>query len=313
MNKAMVTGGAGFIGSHLVTQLLKEGIEIKVYDNLTSGNIENLSDVKSDIEIINADIRGLDNLILAMQGVDQVFHLAALTSVYLSVAKPLPTHEINITGTFNVLLASLKAGVSRVIIASSCAVYGDTHQPQLKETDLPAPKSPYASSKLISETLAESFYHSYGLETVCLRYFNVYGSRQRQDSEYASVVPRFIQCYKHKQPAQVYGDGLQSRDFIYVTDIARANVLAASLPSCILKETRVFNIGTGTSTNILEILKIISHEFGYPIAIEFREARKEDIRHSKADCTLAREKLGFNNTVDLPTGIRNLIHLGLVL
>jgi UDP-glucose 4-epimerase len=307
--RTLITGGSGFIGSHLVDQLLNKGIEVKVYDNFTSGNLKNLANVKSKIEIIQADIRSLDTLIASMQGVDCVFHLAALTAVSQSVADPILTHEINVTGTLNVLWASLKAGVSRVVIASSCAVYGDTHHPPLKETDLPAPKSPYAASKLIAETLAESFYHSYGLETVSLRYFNVYGSRQRPDSEYASVIPRFIQCYKNKTAPLVYGDGLQSRDFIHVTDISRANILAALLPSNIVANYRVFNIGTGLSSNILELLEILSNQASYSLKPEYQDARIADIRDSAADCNLARDQLGFFPLVELSKGIKDLYNV----
>ncbi|BAT51467.1 NAD-dependent epimerase/dehydratase [Nostoc sp. NIES-3756] len=307
MNKAIVTGGAGFIGSHLVEQLVQRGNNVTVYDNLTSGRLSNLSSLKSDVDLIKGDIRDKNKLVSSMYKADWVFHLAALTSVSYSVADPLLTYEINVTGTLNVLWAALRAGVSRVVIASSCAVYGEVCQPFLKETDLPKPKSPYATSKLITEIVAEDFYQSYGLEVICLRFFNVYGSRQRADSEYAAVIPRFLQCYKEKQAPQVYGDGLQSRDFIHVTDVARANILAMLLPSTLLTSHRVFNVGTGVNTKILEIIDIISNKFGYQMEIKFQEAKKGDIKNSTADCTLTREKLGLTNTVDIKTGIRELI------
>jgi UDP-glucose 4-epimerase len=305
--KALIVGGAGFIGSHLVEQLVKQGVSTTVYDNLSSGNAENLVAVQSDIRLILADIRNLDTLLSAMRGVDCVFHLAALTSVSQSILDPLLTQEINTTGTLNVLWSAVKAGVSRVVIASSCAIYGDAHQPPLKEADLPAPKSPYAASKLTAEALAESFYHAYGLETVCLRYFNVYGDRQKPDSDYAAVIPRFIQCYRNRQPPQIYGDGLQSRDFIHVTDVAKANLLAASLPSNALVTARVFNVGSGTSTSLLELLQIMSRQAGYKLNPEFREARKGDVINSCADCTLATKKLGFNCSVNLNQGIKHLL------
>lgn len=308
MNKALVIGGAGFIGSHLVEQLLNIGVETTIYDNLLSGSKENFAFVKTDVNFIEADIRNQDTLTSAMRGVDWVFHLAALTSVSQSVADPMLTHDINVTGTLNVLWASIKAGVSRVVIASSCAVYGDAHQPPLKEVDLPAPKSPYAASKLTNETLAERFYHSHGLKTVCLRYFNVYGSRQRPDSQYAAVIPRFIECYKHLSAPQIYGNGLQSRDFIHVTDIAKANILAALLSSDTLATNRIFNVGTGKSTSLLELLELISKSAGYYIEPEFQQPRTGDINNSYADCSLAIEKLGFLPSIDLQAGVEDLYH-----
>lgn len=308
MNKTLIIGGAGFIGSHLVEQLVNKGIVTTIYDNFSTGNLENIKTVKSDINLIQADIRNQDTLASAMRGIDWVFHLAALTSVSQSVADPLLTHDINVTGTLNVLWASIKAGVSRVVIASSCAVYGDAHQPPLKEVDLPAPKSPYAASKLTNETLAEQFYHSYGLETVCLRYFNVYGSRQRPDSQYAAVIPRFIECYKHLSAPQIYGNGLQSRDFIHVTDVAKANILAALLSSDTLATNRIFNVGTGKSTSLLELLELISKSAGYHIEPEFQQPRSGDINNSYADCSLVTEKLGFRPSINLQTGVEDLYH-----
>lgn len=305
--KALVVGGAGFIGSHLVEQLIQQEVVTIVYDNFTTGNINNLAAVQSEVSLIQADIRSQDALISAMQGVDWVFHLAALTSVSQSILEPLLTHEVNIKGTLNVLWAACKAEVSRVVIASTCAVYGDAHQPPLKEIDLPAPKSLYAASKLTNETLAASFYHSYGLETVCLRYFNVYGSRQRPDSEYAAVIPRFIECYKHKRQPLIYGDGQQSRDFIHVSDVARANILAATLPSEVLASNQVFNVGTGSSISIIQLLETISKQANYWIQPEFKPARSGDIKNSCADCTLAKDKLGFTHSVDLESGIKSLL------
>jgi UDP-glucose 4-epimerase len=304
--KALITGGCGFIGSHLVDFLLSQGIDLIVYDNFSTGSPENLKHCQNQIELIQGDVRDLDKLQKTLNHVDWVFHLAALSSVSASLLNPLITHEVNNTGTLNLLWAALQAKVSRVIIASSCAVYGDRHDPPLKETALPSPKSLYAASKVTAEALAESFYQSYGLETVCLRYFNVYGPRQRADSDYAAAIPKFIQCYQQKQPPQVYGDGLQSRDFIHVTDVARANLLAASLSSSIFKSDRVFNIGTGTGTSILRLLEIISHEAGYYLEPQFQPARVGDIEKSYSDLTLARKYLKFNPMVNLETGIKEL-------
>ncbi|MTJ11522.1 NAD-dependent epimerase/dehydratase family protein [Anabaena sp. UHCC 0187] len=305
--KAIITGGCGFIGSHLVDSLLDQGVYPIIYDNFSTGNLENLNNCQEQIKVISGDIRDLDTLQRTIKNVDWVFHLAAHSSVSGSLANPLLTHEINNTGTLNVLWAALQAKVSRVVIASSCSVYGDIHQPPLQETYLPDPKSPYAASKLTAEALAESFYYSYGLETVCLRYFNVYGSRQRADSDYAAVIPRFIECYHQKKPPKIYGTGQQSRDFIHVSDVARANILAATLPSSILKKYRIFNIGTGNKTNLVELLNLISKQTNYYLEPTFLPSRQGEIEHSCADISLSQEKLDFQPLISLEEGIKSLL------
>lgn len=307
MKKVLVTGGAGFIGSHLVKFLSNNGVDVKVYDNLSSGSLKNLASIQSKIETIESDVRNLDALVAAMEGVDSVFHLAALVSVPESVNNPRLTYEINAEGTLNVLSAALKSGVSRVVISSSCAVYGDRHEPPVKETDLPMPKSPYAASKLTAEAWAESFYQSYGLETVCLRYFNVYGPGQKSDSDYAAVIPKFLDCYYRKQRPKVYGDGLQTRDFIYVEDVARANFLAATASSDIIASHRVFNVGTGNGLSLLELLEAIAAQMGYEIEPEFHPARIGDIRDSWADASLFKKELDFDPKIDIDLGIKKLL------
>ena len=305
--KVLVTGGTGFIGSHLVQQLLKAGVETKVFDNLSSSSNENISLVTKDTELINSDIRDLDSLVSSIDGIDTVFHLAAITSIPESIKNPISVYDVNVRGTLNVLWAASQANVSRVIIASSCSVYGDIHQSPLRETYLPNPRSPYAASKLTSESLAESFYHSYGLEVVCLRYFNVYGLRQQTQSGYAAVIPNFVECYHQKKPPQIYGAGKQSRDFIHVSDVAKANILAATLPSEILREHRVFNVGTGNKTNLLELLELISTKMSYYLEPDFLPSRQGEIEHSCADVSLAQEKLGFQPIVSLEKGIESLL------
>ncbi len=305
--KILVTGGAGFIGSHLAEQMVNKGLETIIFDNLSSGEITNIKSIRANVRLIDADVRNLDTLMSAMENVDLVFHLAAQTTISGSLTNPFLTHEINNTGTLNVLWAALKKGVSRIVISSSCSIYGDHHQPPLKETDLPNPKSPYAASKLTAEALAESFYHSYGLETVCLRYFNVYGLRQRADSDYAAVIPRFVECYQQKQSPLIYGTGQQSRDFIHVSDVARANLLSAQLPINILKKHRIFNIGTGNKTNLLELLDVISKYKNYHLEPTFLPSRQGEIKHSCADISLAQEKLGFQPLISLEEGIKLLL------
>lgn len=304
--KALVTGGAGFIGSHLVNRLLEKGIEVVVYDNFSSGVLENLKSVESDVKIIHGDIRDLKTLISSMKGIDYVFHLAAIASISQSIIDPISTSEVNLTGTLNVLWSALKSDISRVILSSSCAVYGDINNPPIKECCLAAPKSPYAAAKLMSEAYAESFYHCYGLETVCLRYFNVYGPRQKPVSDYAAVIPLFIECYKNKKSPQVYGNGLQNRDFIHVYDVAESNIKAALTNKTSIKN-RNYNIGTGKSINILQLLEILSKEAGFELKPEFKEARKGDIINSWSDCTLANKELNFSYSTSLESGIKDLL------
>lgn len=303
---ALVTGGAGFIGSYLVEYLLEQGVHPRIYDNFTTGSLDNLRSRLSDIEVIEGDIRDYDSLVKAAKGSEVVFHLAALTSVSQSVNEPLLTHEVDVTGTLNVLWAAVKVNAARVVLSSSCAIYGDTCTPPIQESELPLPKSPYAASKQALEAFAHSFYYSYQLETVCLRYFNAYGRRQKANSDYAAAIPRFIECYKAKRRPQVYGDGLQTRDFIHASDIARANFEAALVTGPVLNQHRVLNIGTGVGTSILDLLEAIAEQAGYTLEPEFQPARPGEIRNSWADCSLSKALLNFEAQVDLKAGIQHM-------
>jgi len=307
--KILITGGAGFIGSQLAIELLSQfkTARITILDNFSSGKISNLDGITSQINLVQSDVRDFNQLLSLMDNTDWVFHLAALTSVSESVNTPMLCHKINNTGTLNVLWAATQAKVSRVVISSSCSVYGDFHKPPLQENYFPKPKSPYAASKLFAEVLAESFYHSYGLETICLRYFNVYGANQRADSDYAAVIPIFVDCYKYNRQPQIYGDGLQSRDFVHVSDVAKANVLAAALAIKILKDNRVFNIGTGNQTNLLELLNLISKQANYYLEPKFLPSRQGEVQISCADIRLSQEKMGFQTLVSLEEGIKSLL------
>src|SRR4051794_19183850 len=222
----LVTGGAGFIGSHVVRRLLTAGRDVRVIDNLSTGHRSNLSDVASEIELLTDDIRGLTSVSKAMQGCGAVVHLAALPSVPRSIDDPAATHHANATGTLNVLLAARDAGVSRVVFASSSSVYGAAAELPKRESMTPLPISPYAVSKLAAEHYCRSFFEVFGLETVALRYFNVFGPRQDAHSEYAAVIPRFIQDFREGTPPVIFGDGEQSRDFTYVDNVAEANLAA---------------------------------------------------------------------------------------
>jgi UDP-glucose 4-epimerase len=303
--KVLVTGGAGFIGSHLTKALLNKGVNVIVYDNFSSGSMEKLESIKSKITIIKDDIRNHETLSKALAKTDYVFHLAALTSVHNSIFDPMDTFDINANGTLNVLYHSHQAGVKRVVIASSCAIYGNQTLCPIPEDAKPLLRSPYATSKLVGETYADNFYNVYSLETVCLRYFNVYGPDQNADSDYASVIPRFIKAVKSNTPPQIYGTGKQSRDFIYVQDVVRANFQAAfELKD--LKKQRIFNIGTGKATSLLDLVEALSTISGVKMKPQFYEARKGDIESSCAEMTTSKQVLGFNSKTSLEAGLKEL-------
>jgi nucleoside-diphosphate-sugar epimerase len=228
--KMLVTGGAGFIGSHIVRRLLAMGREVRVLDNLSTGHIENLSSVAHEIEFLQGDIRDIVAVREAMQGCDAVVHLAAVPSVPRSIADPATSHDANATGTLNVLMAARDAGVGRVVAASSSSIYGSNPELPKRESLQPLPISPYAVSKLAAESYCRSFFEVYGLETVALRYFNVFGPRQDPNSEYAAVIPKFIQSLRNGEPPVIFGDGEQSRDFTYVSNVVDANVAALETP-----------------------------------------------------------------------------------
>ncbi|MEN9215940.1 MAG: NAD-dependent epimerase/dehydratase family protein [Gloeomargarita sp. HHBFW_bins_162] len=300
----LVTGGAGFIGSHLVNKLASLAGEIVVYDNLTTGYLDNVRTLLPEIKFIPGDIRDKERLFSAMAGIDVVFHLAAKASVIESIQDPWTTHAVNNTGTLNILLGALHNDVKRVILASSCAVYGDAHQPPLNESYLPFPKSLYAATKVNLEAMAESFYQSHQLEYVALRFFNVYGHRQRADSEYAGVISKFINCYQTKQSPIIYGDGLQTRDFIYVEDVVQGLIRASQLDGAVLKSHRVFNLGTGNPVSIVELLKIISDDAGYELEPIYQPERAGEIRHSHADTRLAFTYQLLDTLTEISEGIK---------
>jgi len=296
----LVTGGAGFIGSHIAATLLERGETVRIFDSLVTGREINLAALKGQAEYIQGDLR--DGVVLkeAMRGVDVVFHQAAIASVPRSIADPTGSLEINVNGTQNVLLAARDAGVRRVVFASSSAIYGDAPEFPKREDMYPAPLSPYALHKLTGEFLCSIFTRIYGLETIALRYFNVFGPRQDPASEYAAVIPRFLSLLSTGQRPVIFGDGEQTRDFVYVGDVVRANLLASTSSKAV---GAVINIGAGKHTSLNTVLRIARELLGVQIEAEYRDGRPGDVRDSLADIQLAHRLLGFQPEIDLRTGL----------
>jgi len=300
--KVLVTGGAGFIGSHLVEALLSRGCEVRVMDNLSTGRIENLDEVKDRIEFLQADVRDLEQCREACAGTERVWHLGALGSVTRSVADPLLTHESNLTGTLNMLLAARDAGVKRFVFASSSSVYGaNPHLPR-EESQHPMPISPYANTKLAAETYVRMFAKLYGMETVALRYFNVYGPRQDPTSEYAAVVPRFFAALMSGRRPIIYGDGEQTREFTFVADCVEAN-LAAGLREGDGISGEHFNIAAGNPASVNRLLAVVQRVLGTSIEPQYESPRPGDVRHSDAVVEKAAQRLGFRAKWSLEDGI----------
>jgi len=303
MKRAVVTGGAGFIGSHIADGLVKQGHQVVILDDLSTGNKENIAALlkQSNVEFIEGSIVDLSLLNKLVRGVDYVFHLAAIPSVPRSIKNPQASHEANITGTLNVLLAARDTGVKKVIYTSSCAVYGDASALPIKEETRPNPQSPYAVTKLAGEYYCQVFHQVYGLPTVCLRYFNVYGPRQDPDSQYAAVIPRFIQRVIDDKPPIIFGDGEQTRDFTFIIDVVEANILAAESEA-----TGVFNIGRGQSISITRLAELIIELTGINLKCVHEEPRQGDIIHSLADISRARS-FGYEPSYNLEEGLRKTI------
>ncbi len=304
MTRVLVTGGAGFIGSHLVDALVARGDTVRVLDNFSTGRRENLVAVQDQIELVEGDLRDPDAVAQAVNGVDLVFHQGALPSVPRSVADPLTSHEVNSTGTLRLLLAARDAGVRRVVVASSSSVYGDT--PTLPKVEMMAtsPRSPYAISKLASEQYAGSFAQLFDLETVALRYFNVFGPRQDPYSSYAGVIPRFCLAAWRGAPCLIYGDGQQSRDFTFVADVVQANLLAAAAPEA---SGHTFNIAYGAQTTLLDVVAILRELTGQALEVRHEAPRAGDVRHSLAAIGKAQELLGYQPQVRFAEGLERTL------
>jgi nucleoside-diphosphate-sugar epimerase len=299
---ALVTGGAGFIGSHLVRGLLDTGARVRVIDNLATGYVQNLDEIGGDIEFINANIADPTEIRRAVQDVELVFHQAAIPSVPRSVKEPRETHEASVNGTFEILLAARDAKVRRVIYAASSSAYGDQPESPKHEAMRPDPLSPYAAAKLVGEYYCQVFARAYGLETVSLRYFNVFGPRQDPGSPYSGVISRFMLALENGEAPVIYGDGEQTRDFTYVANAVQANLLAAEAPRA---NGRVFNIANGKSISINELLETLKRLTGRPdVKAEYAAARIGDVRDSLANLEAANSDLGYSPKIELEEGLR---------
>ncbi len=300
--KYLVTGGGGFIGSHLAEYLAARGDRVIVLDNFSTGKRRNLAGMP--VQVIEGDIRDLSCVTEAVKGVDTVFHQAALCSVPRSVDDPLSTHNVNISGTLNVFEASRRAGVRRVVFASSSSVYGDSKAMCKDETMPTAPLSPYAISKLVAEYYGEMYWRLFGLETVALRYFNVFGPRQDPASEYAAVIPKFLQGMLNHTSIEIYGDGSQTRDFTYVDNVVQANLAASTSP---LAAGQVMNVACGGCWSLLELIERLGSVLHYNAALVFRARRVGDVMHSRASIDRAKELLGYTPSVNFDEGIRKTV------
>jgi UDP-glucose 4-epimerase len=299
--KVVVTGGAGFIGSNLTEELLKKH-EVTVIDNLSTGRIENLCQIRDNIKFIKGSITNLDLLKEAFSGSDTVFHQAAIPSVQRSIANPIASNKANVEGTLKVLVAARDCNVRKVVYASSSSAYGDTPTLPKKEDMRPNPKSPYAISKLTGEYYCRVFSDVYSLKTACLRYFNVFGPRQNPNSQYAAVIPRFITRIVAHEPLVIYGDGMQTRDFTFVKDVVKANILAMQSPA-----EGVFNIACGHRVSLNDLAGKIMEITGIKLDPIYDKPRQGDVRDSLADITKARKEMGYEPDFNLDSGLEETI------
>ena len=307
MDKFLITGGAGFIGSNITDRLLEQGHSVRVIDNFLTGKRENLSKAQNsrNFELIEGDIRHLDTVRKACEGIDYVLHEAAIPSVPRSIDDPISTNEVNVNGTLNVLKASYENKVKRVVYAASSSAYGDTAVLPKKEDMIPLPLSPYAVSKLSGEYYCRVFTGVYGLETVSLRYFNIFGPRQDPNSTYAAVVPRFITALLKGESPTVYGDGEQSRDFTYIENVIRANINACYAPAA--AAGRVLNIACGTRFTLNTVLRKLEEILDKKANPKYLPPKKGDVKHSQADITNAANYIQYKIEVDFETGLRRTV------
>jgi nucleoside-diphosphate-sugar epimerase len=301
----LVTGGAGFIGSHIAEALVKRGDRVRVLDSLITGRRENLSQVAGGVEFIEGDIRDYATTMRAAEGASVIFHQAAVPSVPRSVADPALNHDINVNGTFNVLMAAREAGARRVVYAASSSAYGDTATLPKQEEMSPSPLSPYAAAKLFGEYYCQVFSRVYNLETVCLRYFNVFGPRQDPSSPYSGVISKFITVLLRGEAPVMYGDGEQSRDFTYVANVVDANLRAAE--SSVEAIGHVINVGIGERVTLNQLLAELQKIIGSNLTASYKETRAGDVRHSLAAISRAENLIGYRPLVGLAEGLRRTV------
>ncbi len=304
MRNVLVTGGAGFIGSHVTEALVNRGDRVRVLDNLSTGKISNLAAFRDRLEFIEADLNDEKAVARAVAGVDCIFHEAALASVPRSVEKPLETNAACVTGTLVLVDAASRAGVRRLVYAGSSSAYGDQPSTSKRETDLPLPISPYGAAKIAAELYLHSYAAMKKIETVTLRYFNVFGPRQDPNSEYSAVIPKFITILLSGNQPTIFGDGLQSRDFTFVGDVVAGNLLAADAPGV---SGKVLNLAAGRSSTLLDLLDVLSRLLKTPAKPQFAPPRPGDVRESLADITLARKLLHYEPSVTFEEGLRRSI------
>ena len=304
MTNYLVTGGAGFIGSHIATALVERNDRVRILDNLSTGTRSNLAHLGDKVELIEGDLLDKAALRQAIDGIDVVYHQAALASVPRSVEKPLETNSACVTGTLSVLDAARRAGVRRVVYAGSSSAYGNQPFMSKRESDLPMPLSPYAAAKLAGENYCRAFTATYGLETVVIRYFNVFGPRQDPASEYSAVIPLFVTAMLAGNRPTVFGDGRQSRDFTFIDNVVTGNLAAAEAPDAVGK---VLNVACGQQFSLLDLIASINRVLGTAIEPVFAEPRAGDVRESLADISAAREVLGYSPLVDFDEGLRRSI------
>jgi len=300
----LVTGGAGFIGSNIVEELVRKGEKVKVLDNFSSGRRNNIAHLLDKIEVVEGDVRDFWTVIQATKGVDYILHQAALPSVQRSVNNPLTSNEVNINGTLNLLEAAKEYGIKRFIYASSSSVYGDTPTLPKIEDMPPKPLSPYAITKLAGEEYCQTFSKLYDLPTVCLRYFNVFGTRQDPTSQYSAVIPKFIRLLLDKKTPVIYGDGEQSRDFTFVKNVVEANILACQSD---ISKGEVINIACGESFSLNQLVSLLNEIIGTNIKPEYAQAKPGDVKHSLADVSKAKKVLGYEPKMSFAEGMKKTV------